>query len=58
MSWDTPGDLLAPRAGVDIVLVEGFKALKVPWPTISISADNRPTVAEVAAELDRIWHHA
>lgn len=55
IAWETPEDLLVPCEGVDVVLVEGFKALKVPWSTISIRADNRPAVAEVAAELDRIW---
>lgn len=58
MPWETPADLLAPCAGADVVLVEGFKALEVPWPRISISADDRPGVAEVAAELDRIWRQS
>ena len=38
----------------DIVLVEGFKELG-DWPKISISADARPGVEELAANLDRIW---
>lgn len=58
MPWEAPADLLAPCEGADVVLVEGFKALKVPWPTITISAGNRPAVAEVAAELDRIWRQS
>jgi molybdopterin-guanine dinucleotide biosynthesis protein B len=38
----------------DVVLVEGFKELG-DWPKISISDDARPTVEELAANLDRIW---
>jgi molybdopterin-guanine dinucleotide biosynthesis protein B len=38
----------------DIVMVEGFKELG-DWPKISISDDARPTVDELAANLDRIW---
>ena len=53
IAYERPGDLLA-YFDTDIVLVEGFKELG-EWPKISISADARPTVAELAANLDRIW---
>jgi len=54
VTYDQPRDLLA-HFDTDIVLVEGFKELG-EWPKISISADARPTVAELAENLDRIWH--
>ena len=51
--YERPRDLLE-HFDHDIVLVEGFKELG-DWPKISISGDARPTVDEVAANLDRIW---
>ena len=54
VAYDKPRDLLTYFA-TDIVLVEGFKELG-EWPKVSISADARPTVAELAMNLDRIWH--
>lgn len=51
--YDRPRDLLE-HFDHDIVLVEGFKELG-DWPKISISDDARPTVDELAANLDRIW---
>jgi molybdopterin-guanine dinucleotide biosynthesis protein len=37
----------------DVVLTEGFRELG--WPKLSISDNARPTVEELAANLDRIW---
>ncbi len=51
--YERPRDLLG-QFGVDIILVEGFKELG-EWPKISISADARPGIEEIAGELDRIW---
>lgn len=51
--YERPRDLLV-HFDHDIVLVEGFKELG-DWPKISISDDARPTVEELAANLDRIW---
>ena len=51
--YERPRDLLEHFAE-DIVLVEGFKELG-DWPKISISADARPSVDDLAANLDRIW---
>lgn len=51
--YERPRDLLE-HFDHDIVLVEGFKELG-DWPKISISDQARPTVDEVAANLDRIW---
>lgn len=53
MTYDTPRELLG-HFDCDIVLVEGFKELG-EWPMVPISADARPTVAEMHANLDRIW---
>ena len=53
VTYERPRDLLV-HFDSDIVLVEGFKDLG-EWPKISISADARPTVAELAENLDRIW---
>lgn len=53
VAYERPHDLLV-HFDTDIVLVEGFKELG-EWPKISISADARPTVAELAENLDRIW---
>ena len=52
--YERPRDLLAHFAG-DVVLVEGFKELG-EWPKVSISSDARPSVAELAGNLDRLWH--
>lgn len=57
-TWNTPEDLLELCVGAEVVLVEGFKSIPVPWPAITIVPEVRRTVAEVAAELDRIWRHA
>lgn len=51
--YERPRDLLA-QFDHDVVLVEGFKELG-DWPKVSISDDARPTVDELAANLDRIW---
>ena len=51
--YERPRDLLV-HFDHDIVLVEGFKELG-DWPKISISDSARPTVEELAANLDRIW---
>ena len=51
--YERPRDLLA-QFDHDVVLVEGFKELG-DWPKVSISAEARPTVDELAANLDRIW---
>ena len=48
-----PHDLLE-HCDADIVLVEGFKELG-EWPKVSVEAAARPTVEELAANLDRIW---
>lgn len=53
VAYERPRDLLV-HFDHDIVLVEGFKELG-DWPKISISADARPTLEELAANLDRIW---
>jgi molybdopterin-guanine dinucleotide biosynthesis protein MobB len=49
--YTSPQDLV-PES--DIVLVEGFKQ-HGPWPQVLIDEQNRPTVDELAAILDRIW---
>lgn len=51
--YDRPRDLLK-HFDHDVVLVEGFKELG-DWPKISITAEARPGVDELAANLDRIW---
>ena len=51
--YERPRDLLV-HFDHDIVLVEGFKELG-DWPKISVSDQARPTVEELAANLDRIW---
>lgn len=51
--YERPRDLLE-HFDHDVVLVEGFKELG-DWPKVSISDDARPTVDELAANLDRIW---
>ena len=53
VSYARPRDLLA-YFDHDVVLVEGFRELG-DWPQVSISADARPTVEELALNLDRIW---
>jgi molybdopterin-guanine dinucleotide biosynthesis protein B len=53
--YERPRDLLAQFGGHDIVLVEGFKETD-DWPVVTIAADARPTVDELAANLDRIWN--
>ena len=50
-TYETPLDLV-PDA--DIVLVEGFKQ-HGPWPQVTIEAEHRPSVDELAGILDRIW---
>ena len=50
-TYEKPEDLV-PEA--DIVLVEGFKQ-HGPWPQVTIEAERRPTVDELAGILDRIW---
>jgi molybdopterin-guanine dinucleotide biosynthesis protein B len=51
--YESPRDLLE-QFDHDVVLVEGFKELG-DWPKVSISDEARPTVDELAANLDRIW---
>jgi molybdopterin-guanine dinucleotide biosynthesis protein B len=51
--YERPRDLLE-HFDHDVVLVEGFKELG-DWPKVSIGDDARPTVDELAANLDRIW---
>ena len=51
--YERPRDLLE-QFDHDIVLVEGFRELG-DWPKIEIHAEARPTVEELAANLDRIW---
>lgn len=53
VTYERPRDLLK-HFDHDVVLVEGFKELG-DWPKISVSADARPTLDELAANLDRIW---
>lgn len=53
VTYERPRDLLA-HFEVDIVLVEGFKNVD-DWPAVTIVAEARPTVEELAAKLDRIW---
>jgi molybdopterin-guanine dinucleotide biosynthesis adapter protein len=53
-AYERPRDLLVHFDHHDIVLVEGFRELG-DWPQISISDSARPTVEELAANLDRIW---
>jgi molybdopterin-guanine dinucleotide biosynthesis protein MobB len=53
VAYERPRDLLA-HFDHDVVLVEGFKELG-DWPKISISDEARPTVEELAVNLDRIW---
>lgn len=52
--YERPRDLLAHFGEHDIVLVEGFKETH-DWPVVTIAAHARPTVDELAANLDRIW---
>ena len=52
--YERPRDLLVHFADCDVVLVEGFKELG-DWPKVTISADARPSLDELAANLDRIW---
>lgn len=51
--YERPRDLLV-HFDHDIVLVEGFKELG-DWPKVSISDQARPSVEDLAANLDRIW---
>lgn len=51
--FERPHDLLV-HFDHDVVLVEGFKALG-EWPKVSIQAEARPSIDELAAKLDRIW---
>ncbi len=51
--FQTPSDLLA-YCNSEIVLVEGFTD-EGAWPRVTIAAGARPTIEEVAVNLDRIW---
>lgn len=53
VAYERPRDLLQ-HFDTDIVLVEGFKELG-DWPKVQISPDARPTVEELAMNLDTIW---
>jgi molybdopterin-guanine dinucleotide biosynthesis adapter protein len=55
VTWSVPAELLQYCEGVDIVLVEGFKDRPSTWPQVTIEADRRPELSEVASLLDRIW---
>jgi len=48
-----PLDLLV-HFDCDVVLVEGFRDVE-DWPKLAITAEARPGVEELAANLDRIW---
>jgi molybdopterin-guanine dinucleotide biosynthesis adapter protein len=52
-SYERPRELLR-HFDTDIVLVEGFKELG-DWPQVQISPDARPSVEELAMNLDTIW---
>jgi molybdopterin-guanine dinucleotide biosynthesis protein MobB len=54
VTYERPRDLLAHFDRCDIVLAEGFRELG-DWPQVTISADARPSLDELAANLDRIW---
>ena len=51
--FEQPRDLLA-HFDTDIVLIEGFKETR-DWLNVTVTADARPTVEAMAANLDRIW---
>jgi molybdopterin-guanine dinucleotide biosynthesis protein B len=53
VAYHTPDELLT-HLDNDVVLVEGYRKYG-PWPQIEITAKARPTVEELATELDRIW---
>jgi molybdopterin-guanine dinucleotide biosynthesis protein B len=53
LRYETPPDLLDAFTN-DIVIIEGFKSF-TGWPRIEVRRDARPSAAEVAAILDRIW---
>jgi molybdopterin-guanine dinucleotide biosynthesis protein MobB len=52
--FSAPEDLLAHFSDCDIVLIEGFRNA-MSWPCVELASDHRRTVAELAANLDRIW---
>lgn len=52
-AYRRPRDLLV-HFDHDVVLVEGFREV-ADWPKVAISAEARPTVEELALNLDRIW---
>jgi molybdopterin-guanine dinucleotide biosynthesis protein MobB len=52
--FQSPDELLVHCDACEIVLVEGFKELGA-WPRIQLDAQARPTIDELAANLDRIW---
>lgn len=57
VKYERPRDLLEhfeTDVVLDIVLIEGFKELG-DWPKLEISPAARPTVEELAANLDTIW---
>jgi molybdopterin-guanine dinucleotide biosynthesis protein B len=53
IEYRSPNDLVT-MIDADIVLIEGFRSHD-GWPQVSIDAEHRPTVDELAAILDRIW---
>jgi molybdopterin-guanine dinucleotide biosynthesis protein MobB len=53
VAYESPADLL-DELSATAVLVEGFKSF-AGWPTVNIETEQRPTVEEVLAILDRIW---
>jgi molybdopterin-guanine dinucleotide biosynthesis protein MobB len=53
ITFSEPEELIR-HVPCEVVLVEGFRE-STSWPRIEITADARPTVAELRANLDRIW---
>jgi molybdopterin-guanine dinucleotide biosynthesis adapter protein len=53
IAFEQPRELLR-HFDCDVVFVEGFAGVDA-WPRVTISAAARPTLAEVMANLDRIW---
>ena len=54
IQFGEPQQLLAHFSGCDIVLIEGFRKA-TSWPRVELASNDRRTVTELAANLDRIW---
>ena len=52
--FNDPRELLVHFDGCDIVLIEGFRKVR-SWPRVELASDNRRSVTELVANLDRIW---